>query len=297
MSDNLIFSVQTMINMNGAELRSVTPDSDGVYRAMPLSVIGQPSRNGVLYTPTSLVDAMANENSRFYKNLSEGNLEGEWGHPTTVTIERGPNGQPTVKGKSAIQTAVARTLTIDRTRTSHYFTRVYTEKTRDGAYVIVYGDVVPCGAYGKYLTESLLDPKRNTAFSLRSITGAPKKHPAGYVEKSVLALVTYDAVDGPGYERASKRYMVQPETVVSNEGLTYIDEEQFTVNINDMVGNDNLNSVVGVESVQCQEVLDILRTNTLIVDTGINLVGRYDSSNNVIVTGDGANKSVFHSLF
>lgn len=288
MTNNLLFSIQTLNVMPGGKLKGIEPDASGVYRGVPVAVIGKPSRNNVLYDPQSFVNSVTDTRSRFYKNLTEGNLEGEWGHPLAVA-----------NPKEYIQ----RTLTIDRTRISHYFSKIYTENSKDGKYVIVYADVVPTGPYGQYLAESFADPKRNTAFSLRSLTSAPKPIGGGLASKSIVAMVTFDAVDGPGFEEASKRHMVSQEgfkIISRNSGQEFsfenMDETAADMSIQEILQFPGFTKAVGFESVNCQEILDIIEADKVTIRKEICIEGIYDPDNRTLVTADG-NKSVFHSLF
>ena len=52
----------------------------------------------------------------------------------------------------------------------------------------------------KYSKNSFKDPKRNTCFSLRSLTGDPIPLPDGNTKKKMKLLITFDAVDGPGHD-------------------------------------------------------------------------------------------------
>jgi hypothetical protein len=287
MSHNLLFSIQTLNVMPGGALKGIEPDQSGVYRAVPVAVIGKPSRNNVLYDPNSFVNAMTDTRSRFYKNLTEGNLEGEWGHPLQSS-----------NPKEAIQ----RTLTIDRTKVSHYFSRINTENSACGKYIVVYADIVPNGPYGEFLKESFSDPKRNTSFSLRSLTSAPRAIGGGISSKAIVAMVTFDAVDGPGFEEASKRYMVgnegfnfQTEDKKRNFKFDTDDEVAAEMTVQEIVQFPEFAKVVGFENIQCQEILDRLESEKVTITREVIIEGIYDEAQKAIITPDGK-ASVFHSL-
>ena len=273
---NLTFSVQTLHTMQGGTLKSVKPDKDGVYRRVPIAVIGLPSRNNALYEPTSFVNAITDSRTRFFKNLTEGNLEGEWGHPIIGTDKKD---------------AVSRTLHIDRAKVSHYFTRVWTEPVDEGNYTLVFADVVPCGPFGPYLKESFEDVKRNTSFSLRSLTAEPRQLPNGVLSKSIVALVTFDAVDGPGFEAASKRFMSSEDL-----GLELVDEESISIPMSEVMQFPDFETAVGFEAVKCQEILDIFEAETVVIAAEKQIRGILDKETGTLQTQDGP-KSVFHSLF
>lgn len=189
MSNNILFSISTQLEMEGRQLKAIKPNKQGIYEGIPLTVIGCNSRNKVNYERRSVERCLTDTNSRFAANVQTGDLEGEWGHPLLVG------------DKEAV---VARLLHIDRSKISHTISRVYGKDVGDGL-IIVYGDIKPFGPFGKYLKESFEDPTRNTSFSLRAAarqTGVVN----GIVQKTMLAMVTFDAVDGPGFLKASKRF-------------------------------------------------------------------------------------------
>lgn len=201
MTDGVLFSISTDLEFRGRELKALKPDKNGVYKGLPLSVIGMKSRNGIVYERDSVMDCLTDPKSRFVQNLKSGDLEGEWGHPFL---------DPTDPKKM-----VGRLLFLDRKNVSHHFTKIYAKEDKDSGYVIIYGDVKPSGPMGEYLEKNLQDPTRNASFSLRSATVVTRKE-AGVTYKRMLAMFTFDAVDGPGYVEASKRF----QDVAGMEGLS-----------------------------------------------------------------------------
>ncbi|MBO7626003.1 MAG: hypothetical protein J6S93_00420 [Paludibacteraceae bacterium] len=186
---NVVFSISTDLEFRGRQLKAIKPDANGVYKGIPLTVIGINSRNNVCYDKNSVIDCLTNENSRFVMNLRSGDLEGEWGHPL---LDPDP------------KKMLSRLLYLDRTKVSHHFTKVYAKDTGNGS-LIVYGDVKPSGPYGKDLKANFEDATRNASFSLRAAT-IPTKTENNVIYKRMLAMFTFDAVDGPGYVEASKRF-------------------------------------------------------------------------------------------
>lgn len=186
MANNIVFSISTQMEMEGRQLKAVKPNKDGVYTGIPLTVIGCDSRNKTNYERESVLRCITDVESRFAANVSTGDMEGEWGHPF-------------LSGQS-----LDRLMHIERTRVSHYFTRVYGKDMGNGV-IMIYGDVKPFGPYGQYLKESFEDSSRNTSFSLRSAAKVIGNK-NGITQKQMIALVTFDAVDGPGFLKASKRF-------------------------------------------------------------------------------------------
>ena len=277
---NVIFSIQTLQTDRGGSLKCVKPNDDGVYENVPVAAIGIPSRNRAVYDMESTLAAMSDPSTRFYKNLAEGNLEGEWGHPKL----------PPIMTKQDKMAAVLRTIQIDRTMVSHYFTKIRTQQARDGEYVITYADIVPAGPYGKYLEESFADPKRNTCFSLRSLTGDPIPMPDGNTKKKMKLLVTFDAVDGPGFEIAGKRYMM------SSESYAISDEQLLEASIHEVIQFPDFAKVVGYESITSQELLDIFEVDKICIKKEFTIEGVFDPDKSAIITPEGP-RSIFHTLF
>lgn len=270
-ASNLIFDISTMLVMDGRELRSVQPDKDGVYCGIPLMVLGAVSRNNVEYEVTSTLAAMTNPNTRFYKNLTEGNLEGEFRHPIILNKEE-----------------LLRITLIDRALVSHYIKRVRSQKTEDGKYYIVYGDIVPFGPYGQYLRDSFADPKRNTAFSLRSLCSVIGES-NGVTKKRVAAMITFDHVDGSGYELSCKRF--QDRKCISNESFSLMSK---VVSIDDLRESQVIAKAVGFESINHQQLFDLLQTNTISVCQEVKAV--FDERQKQLITPAGK-KSIFHTMF
>lgn len=213
MNNNVVFSISTDLEFRGRQLKSVKPDKDGVYKGIPLTVIGLNSRNNVNYDRDSVISCLTDPKSRFVMNLKSGDLEGERGHPFLG-----------VEPKAAI----ARLLYLDRTKISHYITRIYTSPLNDSSEsIIVYGDIVPSGPFGEYLKQDFEDPKRNASFSLRAATQVVRKS-NGITYKQMLAMFTFDSVDGPGYVECSKRFQ---DPACESLGIKVAKSGDITLNV------------------------------------------------------------------
>lgn len=253
----IVFSIEVMKNIDGQELKALTPDEHGVYRNVPLGVIGIPSRNKASYDRDSMIECLTGEDSLFGIKLREGNLQGEYGHPDQIGTK---------------QEQIMRMYKVDPTKVSHAILRTEIRPTKSGGYTLITGDVKPCGPYGKYLEESLQDPIRNTAFSIRSLT-APRKNPME--PKKVLCAITFDAVEGPGFGQASKRY-------VSMEHAMPLEE---------VINNRFIMESIGLESQGIEELYDLVGVDKINI-TG-NIMG-FDGTN---LVRDGKKLSVFRTLF
>lgn len=232
--DKLKFSCSTLPVINGHALKSCTPDENGCYEVI-VGCIGVPTRNNVIYEPESVVEAMADVNSRFNICLRDGNLAGEYGHPR-------------VQSKDDLE----RLLLIDEKLISHYFRKIWIGEKP----IMISGQeafpiralVKPAGPYGKYLEESLRDPCINTAFSIRSICTPTSGPDSRYTYRSVQYLVTFDAVFAPGFEITSKRYAVG-----GNESL------EMDIAGSDLLNASRKNMVAGCEGINMLTDADVNR--------------------------------------
>jgi hypothetical protein len=259
-------------------LKSIRPDKEGFYRNVPLMVIGKPSRNGILYDPTSTLHALSNDASRFVINLKEGNLEGEWGHPMVDT-------------STPSRAVLDRLCRIDRTLASHYISAIRTVQT-DNGFIIVKGDVKPYGPYAQYLKDSMEDPNRNTAFSLRALTQDVENR-GGITVRKVCLLVTFDAVDGPGFEEASKRYMSSTEAL----NQTYIFDQGRSASLTsaDLCDPSVKKSLFSQETITDQQILDMMKSD--VVRVRHETVGMYNSQTKMFIRSNGERVMPFHHIY
>ena len=272
---NVVFSISTDLEFRGRQLKAIKPDANGVYKGIPLTVIGINSRNNVCYDKNSVIDCLTNENSRFVMNLRSGDLEGEWGHPL---LDPDP------------KKMLSRLLYLDRTKVSHHFTKVYAKDTGNGS-LIVYGDVKPSGPYGKDLKANFEDATRNASFSLRAAT-IPTKTENNVIYKRMLAMFTFDAVDGPGYVEASKRFR-DP----SLEGLgIHVDDNNVDINVSkeDFLEATEALKSSGLESkIVDQAVIDAFGCDEVVVKEKV--LRKVDGR--VFVDCDGNRVSIFDQAF
>jgi hypothetical protein len=259
---NIAFDISSALYVEGAQ-NGITPDKNGVYRNFPIMVLGKVSRNNKEYEVSSMVEALTSPSSIFFKKLKMGQLQGEYGHPLVLTEKDLP-----------------RIAVVDPTKVSHAIHNVKCGETTEKGYRIVYADIEPCGPYGKYLKESLDNPRMNTAFSLRSLV-AKIGTSGNIIKQRVTALITIDAVDAPGYAEASK------VRVPSMEGMS-LDIEHPENHL------EELAVACGCESVDDQQLLDALQVNKVEIRHQIN--GIVDQFGRVLKTTDGK-KSIFHEMF
>lgn len=259
--NNIAFDISSFLMLNDNQ-KKIEANKDGVYEKLPLMVLGKVSRNNKDYEINSMVDAISNKSSAFYRRLVAGQLFGEIGHPV-VTDEKD----------------ISRILVIDPTRISHQIHRVYTGETTEKGHTIVYGDIEPAKPYGNVLAESLANPRRNTAFSLRSLVSKIGQS-GSVIRQRVCALVTVDFVDCPGYSEASKVHV---------PGL-----EGCSIDIDPTNNISVIADLIGAESINDQMLLDILQTNKVTIMNTYN--GTVDKKTLSVITDTGK-KQLFHELF
>lgn len=269
---------QTLLVKNGKTLRGLKPDKDGVYRNVPLAILGKSSRNGVMYETASMLKAMHEPVSRFSMKLQEGNLEGEWGHP--IILPSAP-----------LQDMLTRMTQIDRTRTSHRILSVR-QTPIDGGLIMVLGDVKPWGPYGKYLQESFEDSQANTSFSLRAVTDDVGAISGGMLRR-VRMLVTFDAVDAPGFEESSKRYMTSTEAL--HDDFIYDVPIQAPITMTDVCAPDIRQNLFSTENITDQQILDLFKTDVVTVCN--ERLGVIDPKTGNIIRANGQKAQTFHTLF
>lgn len=259
---NIAFDISSALYVEGAQ-NAIKPDDKGVYKNFPIMVLGKVSRNNKEYEINSMVEALTSPSSIFFKKLKMGQLQGEYGHPLVLTEKDLP-----------------RIAVVDPTKVSHVIHNVRCGEPNEKGHRIVYADIEPFGPYGKYLKESLDNPRINTAFSLRSLV-AKIGMQGNIIKQRVTALITVDAVDAPGYAEASK------VRVPSMEGLQIPIEHP----------EDHLEELAvacGCESIDDQQLLDTLQVNKVEIRHSLN--GIVNVNERIITTSDGK-KSLFHEMF
>lgn len=259
---NIAFDISSALYVDGAQT-NIKPDEKGVYCEIPVMVLGKVSRNNKEYEINSMVEAITSPNSIFFKKLKMGQLQGEYGHPLVLCEKDLP-----------------RIAIVDPTKVSHVIHGVRCGEPTEKGHRIVYADIEPFGPYGKYLKESFDNPRINTAFSLRSLV-AKIGTSGNVIKQRVTALITIDAVDAPGYAEASK------VRVPSMEGIS-VDIEHPEDHL------EELAMACGCESVNDQQLLDVLQVNKVEIKHHIN--GIVDVNGRLISTNNGK-KSLFHELF
>lgn len=272
-----ILSVTSQLLLAGG--KSIKADSNGIYHEVPLAVIGKPSYNRI-YEPNSVIEAMFNPSSFFYKKLKAGQMEGEWVHP----MELDPRKE------------VIRNTKIDRFNRSHLVLDLRLEDPTPEGYRLLVGKIKPVAPCGKYLIESFEDPYQNTAFSYRTLIEATGKRQNDRPVFKVTHAITIDAEGFPGYAEASKLF-------VAREAASMFDNI-FEPNPQDMLDYDIELDNRQVLSEFCEtfgnEAANDPKLQEYLSDKGIivkNRVVHYNAKAQCIVDQDGNKHSMFHDLY
>ena len=249
---NLKFSCSALPTINGHTLKAHKADAEGFYDVV-VGAIGIPTRLGVIYDPESLIKSMNDPASRFNITLKDGNLHGEYGHPE-------------YRSKDDIN----RLLTISQDRISHYFKKIWIDEAptmlngQEGH--LIRAKVKPTGEKGEYLKQQLEDPTHNTAFSIRSLCIPVTGPEPSYSYRKVQVVVTFDAVDAPGYEPASKRYVSGNESFESDVSIRELTEASSNI-----IGMENC--MITDADIRRLSSNDLYRVNNHVV--ALNTVGKH----------------------
>ena len=188
---NIQFRVDTLYYKNGNRVGRIKPDENGIYKGLPMMILGETTQQQTYYEPTSLVDQIVNPNTHFNKIYTQQKAYGEWGHPNFYGMS----------DRDTIQ----RLVDIDQRNVSHLFTGIYTDTPMPNGNVVIRADVKPTGEKGAIFKESMDDPVINTAFSLRAFVDT-KVRPDGVKEKITRKLCTWDSVGPSGYATTDKAH-------------------------------------------------------------------------------------------
>lgn len=204
--NKVFFCVQVLNDLNGRQLKALRPDEDGYYSVV-LAVLDATSRNRTFYDVDSIIREITDPKTVFNQMLTQGNLRGEYGHPSK-------------------ESSLDRIGEILEDRVAFHISKIWTGEKLENGGIPVYGKIRPCGPHGKYVEQSLLNPKENTTFSLRCLMTQKVDTANNRLYRTVKQLITFDYVNMPGYLEASKWYSpategfiheIQPEDVFFNE--------------------------------------------------------------------------------
>lgn len=241
---NIQFRVETMFVGNNNRVGRIRPDENGIYKGLPMMVLGQVTQQQTYYDPQSIVDQITNPKSRFNMIYKQQKAYGEYGHPTFYGMSDNDKLQ--------------RLVTVEESKVSHVFTGLYTDPATADGTVVLRGDVKPTGPMGNVFKESLDDPVVNTAFSLRAYVNTDMR-PDGLKLRTVRQLTTWDTVGPSGYATTDKAHSIGLESFagdnfhdveihVMSDGNLLIDQialESFSdTDLNEIFGTKKVSQII-----------------------------------------------------
>ncbi len=191
MPSPIAYSCTALMGIN--KVGELKCSEDGYYTVV-LGALNYNNSSGAHYPYSQSAKALFDASSMFIRRVNSGALRGEYGHP------RPQPGQP-------ITAFMSRCADIHEQSVSHHIRKVWlsedTVKGPDGRPCLaILGEVKPCGPYGDALRRSLENPSENVCFSIRSFT--EDKYVGGVLHKNLVNIITWDLVNEPGINVATK---------------------------------------------------------------------------------------------
>lgn len=166
--------------------RGVIPADSNGYYPIVLGAFNAYNTSKAFY-PLPAMEKLMTESSRLQRKISNGQLKGEYGHPSLENLTP--------------KQVISRVLQVKEDNICCHIKKVWLEPTPQGP-VATWGMVKPSGPKGEYLKASLENPDENVAFSIRSFT--QDSYQRGTLVKNVLEVVGWDYVHEPGIPQATK---------------------------------------------------------------------------------------------
>ena len=170
------------------------PDAKGYYTVV-LGGFETKNLHGDEYPLTAQAERLFHSSSQFMRQIEEGNLYGELGHPKRLP------------GESMMQ-FIKKCMLVNEDRCCMHIRRIYLDKEnvkdKNGKTIVaVIGEIRPQGQLGHVLKDILDNPDSNCCFSVRANTD-DEKLPNGRERRSVKQIVTFDFVNDPGVVTSTK---------------------------------------------------------------------------------------------
>jgi hypothetical protein len=207
-------------------------DDNGYYYCI-VGAFDVKSRNGAFYPCTDAVRNVFAASGAFMRRVKEGNCRGELDHPNLFGM--------------SLPQILNRLPLIDGTRVCVHYKHFELVESKDEfgkPIILVYAWLRPDEPYGHVLEARLKNRDSNCAFSVRSYTRDSVQNGMEY--KEIVAIVTYDAVDGPGLKVTSKL-----ETLDISSGLESVLDKRIIFTEEQMssaIGLAKHKSDLGLES-------------------------------------------------
>lgn len=234
-------------------------DSSGYYEVV-LGGFETSNMHGHYYSWEDQTKRLFEESSQFMRQIKNGNLFGEYGHPKRQPAEN-------------IMDFLKRCILVNEDRQAFHIRKVSINErdVKDStgkAIVAVLGEVKPMGPYGSYLKEILDTPSANCCFSVRAQTD-DKDLPNGKESRSVKQIITWDYVGDPGVATSSKFKSPKLESFYDE----FVDYEVLK-----KLRNEAHSGALKMESASVGRVLDeLLRDNRADLKGGTRAGSRFAS--------------------
>jgi hypothetical protein len=178
----------------GVNKKGILRPSDDGYYTLVIGALNAFNSSGAYY-PLETGKALFEASGSLMRRIRTGCCKGEMGHPKP---------SPGMQQRDFIQ----RVLTIEETRVCCHYRKIWLEENgyRDASgkpIVAILGELTPSGPFGPALKASLDNPNENVCFSIRSLT-QDHVSPAGYLQKDLKNIVTFDYVTEPGLSGSVK---------------------------------------------------------------------------------------------
>lgn len=190
MAANLVYQNTTLVGSTKTGV--LKPDANGYYELV-LGAFDYFNSSDAFYTlePFKL---LLMSSSNLMRRVNRGALRSEYGHPKfNSTMSK--------------RDVILRVLDIQEDRTCAHIKSIALDEQRvinNGQKVAaVIGMVKPSGPMGDALAQQLENPDENVCFSVRSLTD-DTRNSAGTLIKAVKEIVTWDYVNEPGIDVATK---------------------------------------------------------------------------------------------
>lgn len=188
---SLTFQCTALVGTN--KVGKLKVDENGYYQVV-LGAFDCPNPNGDIYTFAS-AEKLFKESSSFIRNISAGNMYGEWGHPKREV------GQ-------TLAAYIKRCMILDEKNLAFHVKKVEINdkdvKDKNGNVIIsVIGWIKPVGPKANELRIMLENPDQNVSFSVRCNTDDVPNN-RGTLNRNVISIICWDMVIHPGLEVATK---------------------------------------------------------------------------------------------
>lgn len=189
MTTNRVATYECLALAGTNKTGALKPDDDGYY-TLVLGAINVFNYSGAFYNaPKAVRNIFESPTSIFKRTIESGNCKAEMGHPMP---------EPGQTKASYLQ----RLKNIDLTNVCAHIRKVYLVENADKSITIM-GELKPSGPHGDDLKASLENKHENVCFSIRSISNDTISV-QGQLTKQIKTVYTFDRVNEPGIDRATK---------------------------------------------------------------------------------------------